>query len=203
MSAWSNSLKCFQPTTASPAPNTWLPRASRTSSSSRRWQAAESPAWRAAFTQFPPPMPSSRPFALFRPNPHASRRLSSRGFGFSSRPHSLTSRSLTAGTIQDLYATGPPLRRPCWTRRAKPSLPAGTRRPCHCRVSCPSVKGVTLAELRQRLTGRSDARERRTVGRIVPQSQSIIECMAKELATEGRVPCGVAGQHPRESAILI
>ena len=41
------------------------------------------------------------------------------------------------------------------------------------------VKGVTLAELRQRLTGRNDARERRTVSRIVPQSQSIIECMAR------------------------
>ena len=41
------------------------------------------------------------------------------------------------------------------------------------------VKGVSLAELRQRLTGRNDARERRTVSRIVPQSQSIIECMAR------------------------
>ncbi|HEX9225626.1 MAG TPA: hypothetical protein VF885_03080, partial [Arthrobacter sp.] len=41
------------------------------------------------------------------------------------------------------------------------------------------AKGVTLAELRQRLTGRNDARERRSVGRIVPQSQSIIECMAR------------------------
>lgn len=41
------------------------------------------------------------------------------------------------------------------------------------------VKGVTLAELRQRLVGRNDARERRTVSRIVPQSQSIIECMAR------------------------
>ena len=41
------------------------------------------------------------------------------------------------------------------------------------------LKGVTLAELRQRLTGRNDARERRSVSRIVPQSQSIIECMAR------------------------
>ena len=41
------------------------------------------------------------------------------------------------------------------------------------------VKGVTLAELRQRLAGRNDARERRMVSRIVPQSQSIIECMAR------------------------
>lgn len=41
------------------------------------------------------------------------------------------------------------------------------------------LKGLPLSALRQRLTGRSDARERRTVARIVPQSQSIIECMAR------------------------
>ena len=41
------------------------------------------------------------------------------------------------------------------------------------------VKGLSLSGLRQRLAGRNDARERRLVGRIVPQSQSIMECMAR------------------------
>ena len=41
------------------------------------------------------------------------------------------------------------------------------------------LKGLPLLALRQRLAGRNDARERRTVARIVPQSQSIIECMAR------------------------
>lgn len=41
------------------------------------------------------------------------------------------------------------------------------------------AKCVTLAELRQRLAGRNDVRERRSVNWIVPQSQSIIECMAR------------------------
>lgn len=41
------------------------------------------------------------------------------------------------------------------------------------------VKGVTFSELRQRLAGRNDARERRLVQSIVPQSQSVIECMAR------------------------
>ncbi len=41
------------------------------------------------------------------------------------------------------------------------------------------LKGLPLAALRQRLAGRHDARERRMVDSIVPQSQSIIECMAR------------------------
>ena len=41
------------------------------------------------------------------------------------------------------------------------------------------VKGLGLSGLRQRLAGRNDARERRLVDRIVPQSQSIMECMAR------------------------
>ena len=41
------------------------------------------------------------------------------------------------------------------------------------------LKGVPLSGLRQRLAGRNDVRERRMVARIVPQSQSIIECMAR------------------------
>ena len=41
------------------------------------------------------------------------------------------------------------------------------------------VRGLGLAGLRQRLSGRNDARERRIVDRVVPQSQSIMECMAR------------------------
>ncbi|MDR7082328.1 hypothetical protein J2X01_001616 [Arthrobacter ginsengisoli] len=41
------------------------------------------------------------------------------------------------------------------------------------------LKGLSLPELRQRLAGRNDMRQRRIVARIVPQSQSIIECMAR------------------------
>jgi hypothetical protein len=43
------------------------------------------------------------------------------------------------------------------------------------------LKGMPVSALRQRLSGRNDARERRIVGGIVPQSQSIIECMARYL----------------------
>jgi len=45
--------------------------------------------------------------------------------------------------------------------------------------SAVALKGLPLPLLRQRLAGRNDARERRLVARIVPQSQSIIECMAR------------------------
>ncbi|MET3810367.1 type IV toxin-antitoxin system AbiEi family antitoxin domain-containing protein [Arthrobacter sp. UYEF3] len=41
------------------------------------------------------------------------------------------------------------------------------------------LKDLPLSELRQRLTGRNDARERRIVASIVPQSQSVIECLAR------------------------
>ncbi|MCU1547070.1 MAG: hypothetical protein JWO29_21, partial [Arthrobacter sp.] len=43
------------------------------------------------------------------------------------------------------------------------------------------LKELPLSGLRQRLDGRNDARERRIVAGIVPQSQSIIECMARYL----------------------
>ncbi|BCW72183.1 type IV toxin-antitoxin system AbiEi family antitoxin domain-containing protein [Arthrobacter sp. NicSoilB8] len=43
------------------------------------------------------------------------------------------------------------------------------------------VKGLQLASLRRRLDGRNDARERRIVSGIVPQSQSLIECLARFL----------------------
>jgi hypothetical protein len=43
------------------------------------------------------------------------------------------------------------------------------------------LKGLPLASLRQRLDRRNDARERRIVTAIVPQSQSLIECMARYL----------------------
>ncbi|MCB5273300.1 hypothetical protein BJG92_00819 [Arthrobacter sp. SO5] len=45
--------------------------------------------------------------------------------------------------------------------------------------SAVAVKGLPLSALRQRLAGRNDMRSRRMVARIVPQSQSIIECMAR------------------------
>lgn len=43
------------------------------------------------------------------------------------------------------------------------------------------LKGLPLRGLRQRLDGRNDARERRIMAAIVPQSQSIIECLARFL----------------------
>lgn len=43
------------------------------------------------------------------------------------------------------------------------------------------LQGLPLSGLRGRLGGRNDARERRIVAGIVPQSQSIIECMARFL----------------------
>jgi hypothetical protein len=43
------------------------------------------------------------------------------------------------------------------------------------------LKGLPLSGLRGRLDGRNDVRERRIVAGIVPQSQSIIECMARFL----------------------
>ena len=52
-----------------------------------------------------------------------------------------------------------------------PPLPSGTV----------VLKGVAASALRQRLSGRNDARERRIVAGIVPQSQSVIECMARYL----------------------
>ncbi|MEO5993374.1 MAG: hypothetical protein ABIP92_07510 [Arthrobacter sp.] len=45
--------------------------------------------------------------------------------------------------------------------------------------SAVALKGVPLSGLRLRLSGRNDERERRIVSAIVPQSQSIIECMAR------------------------
>ena len=41
------------------------------------------------------------------------------------------------------------------------------------------LKGLPLGALRLRLTGRNDLRPRLVVAKIVPQSQSIIECMAR------------------------
>ena len=41
------------------------------------------------------------------------------------------------------------------------------------------VKGLPLSAIRQRLPGRNDARERRIAESIVPQSQSVIECVAR------------------------
>ena len=41
------------------------------------------------------------------------------------------------------------------------------------------LKGLPLGALRRRLTGRNDMRQRLLVAQIVPQSQSIIECMAR------------------------
>lgn len=43
------------------------------------------------------------------------------------------------------------------------------------------LKGLPLSGLRDRLDGRNAVRERRIAGGIVPQSQSIIECMARFL----------------------
>lgn len=43
------------------------------------------------------------------------------------------------------------------------------------------LKGLQVNALRRRLEGRNDARERRIVSGIVPQSQSIIECLARYL----------------------
>ena len=43
------------------------------------------------------------------------------------------------------------------------------------------LKGLPLGSLRQRLDGRNDTRERRIVSAIVPQSQSLIECLARFL----------------------
>jgi hypothetical protein len=45
--------------------------------------------------------------------------------------------------------------------------------------SAVALKGLPLSALRQRLAGRNDVRHRRMVARIVPQSQSIIECLAR------------------------
>jgi len=47
--------------------------------------------------------------------------------------------------------------------------------------SAVALQALPLTELRRRLSGRNDARERRIVAGIVPQSQSIIECMARFL----------------------
>ncbi|MFM9432380.1 type IV toxin-antitoxin system AbiEi family antitoxin domain-containing protein [Arthrobacter sp. MP_2.3] len=41
------------------------------------------------------------------------------------------------------------------------------------------LKSLPLPALRQRFSGRNDARERRIVASIVPQSQSVIECIAR------------------------
>ncbi|PVZ55420.1 type IV toxin-antitoxin system AbiEi family antitoxin domain-containing protein [Arthrobacter sp. H-02-3] len=41
------------------------------------------------------------------------------------------------------------------------------------------LKGLQIGALRRRLDGRNDARERRIVSAIVPQSQSLIECLAR------------------------
>jgi hypothetical protein len=43
------------------------------------------------------------------------------------------------------------------------------------------LKGLQVNALRRRLEGRNDARERRIVSGIVPQSQSVIECLARYL----------------------
>jgi len=45
--------------------------------------------------------------------------------------------------------------------------------------SAVALKGLPLSALRERLAGRNDARERKIVTSIVPQSQSVIECLAR------------------------
>jgi hypothetical protein len=43
------------------------------------------------------------------------------------------------------------------------------------------LKGLPLSSMRRRFDGRNDSRERRIVSAIVPQSQSLIECLARFL----------------------
>lgn len=45
--------------------------------------------------------------------------------------------------------------------------------------SAVAIKGLPLSSLRLRLAGRNDARERAIAAAIVPQSQSVIECLAR------------------------
>lgn len=47
--------------------------------------------------------------------------------------------------------------------------------------SAVALKGLPMSALRQGLSGRNDARERRIISGIVPQSQSVIECLARYL----------------------
>jgi hypothetical protein len=76
----------------------------------------------------------------------------------------------------------------CHRSAAPPTLMDSVVQALRC---LPDLDGLVIAEsavalgklpllgLRTRLSGRNDARERRLVSRIVPQSQSIIECVAR------------------------
>ncbi|MEO5778798.1 MAG: type IV toxin-antitoxin system AbiEi family antitoxin domain-containing protein [Arthrobacter oryzae] len=78
----------------------------------------------------------------------------------------------------------------CHRSSAAPTLMDAVVQSLRC---MPEVDGLVIAEsavalgrlsltgLRQRLDGRNDARERRITAAIVPQSQSIIECLARFL----------------------
>lgn len=78
----------------------------------------------------------------------------------------------------------------CHRSAAPPTLMDSVVQALRC---LPDLDGLVIAEsavvlgrlqltaLRKRLNGRNDARERRLVSRIVPQSQSIIECVARYL----------------------
>lgn len=81
----------------------------------------------------------------------------------------------------------------CHRSAAPPTLMDSVVQALRC---LPDLDGLVIAEsavvlgrlqltaLRVRLNGRNDARERRLVSRIVPQSQSIIECVARYLLRE-------------------
>ena len=81
----------------------------------------------------------------------------------------------------------------CHRSTAPPTLMDSVVQALRC---LPDLDGLVIAEsavalgrlpltaIRMRLSGRNDARERRLVSRIVPQSQSIIECIARHLLRE-------------------
>lgn len=81
----------------------------------------------------------------------------------------------------------------CHRSAAPPTLTDSVIQALRC---LPDLDGLVIAEsavalgklplttLRMRLAGRNDARERWLVSRIVPQSQSIIECIARHLLRE-------------------
>ena len=197
MSAWSISTKCFQPTTASRAPNTSLPRASRTSSSSRRWPAAQSPAWHAAFTQCPdadarliairslPAEPACVTAAQFRglwvleppPQPHIAVPHSRHYPGF------VCHRSAAPPTLLDTVVQ---------SLRCLPELDGLV-----IAESAVVVKGVT-ARRTAAAAGRPQRREGAPNGeQHRPPIAVHHRVHGPVLAAEGRVPCGVPGQHPR------
>ena len=163
--------------------------------------AAQSPGWPAVSTQHRTRIRSCRPSAPCPPSPPVSARPSSPGFGCSDGR--TTARR---GDPQPqlpricLPSRGGPAD-PAGHRGSEPALPAGAGGPRDCRIRRRPQGPSTVSRFGSGWPAEATHANGRIAAAIVPQSQSVIECMARFLLRRAGLPRRVAGEHTRGWAI--